>query len=233
MSKLLDEIRSRGYWEVVIQPHTFIEQRIANVSDLYPILQRCSVRLQIWDFPRLDRRIQPHVDTDWIGQELQWEHHLELWRFYQSGQFVHLAGIKSDWHDRSTLWPLANGWRPGAVLEIGDTVLRFTEIFELAARLAFTDASDDFMHVSVTLKGLKNRALQFDRPNGQPLATEYRATGEDYSYTVEQSRVEFITKPRTLAIQGVRELFERFNWAPSAYQLRGWQEQIRAVRHSA
>ena len=233
MSKLLDEIRSRGYWEVVIQPHTFIEQRIANVSDLYPILQRCSVRLQIWDFPRLDRRTQPHVGTDWIGQDLQWEHHLELWRFYQSGQFVHLAGIKSDWRDRSTLWPLANGWQPGAVLEIGDTVLRFTEIFELAARLAFTDAGDDFMHVSVTLKGLKNRALQFDRPNGQPLATEYRATGEDYSYTVEQSRVKFITKPRALAIQGARELFERFNWDPNAYQLRGWQEQLRVGGRSA
>ncbi len=233
MSKLLDEIRSRGYWEVVIQPHTFIEQRIADVSDLYPILQRCSVRLRGWDFPHLGPGRPLQEGTDWIGQELKWEDRLELWRFYQSGQFVHLAGIRDDWQDRSRYRPANDGWQPGANLGIGDTIFRFTEIFELVTRLAFTDASDDFMHVGVTLKGLKNRVLQFDRPNGQLLATEYRATGEDYSYTVDRNRIELIAKPRTLALQGARELFECFNWDPNAYQLRGWQEQLRVGRRSA
>lgn len=233
MSKLLDEIRSRGYWEVVIRPHTFIEQRIADTSALYPILQRCSVQLRGWSFPHLSYRTKPHVGTDWISQEFQWGDRMELWRFYQSGQFVHLAGMRNDWCDQSTLRPPANGWQPGTILGIGDTIFRFTEIFELVTRLAFTDASDSFMHVSVTIKGLKNRVLEFDRPNGEPLATEYRATDEDYSYTVDQSLIELVTKPRTLALQGARELFERFNWDPSAYQLRGWQEQLRAGRRSA
>ena len=82
MSELLDNLRSRGYWRVVIRPGTFIEQRVSNISALYPILQKISVQLRGWGFPHLDSRDQPHIDTDWIGQESEWERYLEVWRFY-------------------------------------------------------------------------------------------------------------------------------------------------------
>ena len=228
MSELLDKIRSRGYRQVVIRPHTFIEQRISDISALYPILERCSVQLRGWNFPHLHRRMQPHIDTDWIGKEFQWKHYLELWRFYQSGQFVHIAGIRSDWRDQSDLWPPANGWQPGAVLGIGDTVFGFTEIFEFAARLAFTDASDDFMHISVTLKGLKDRCLQDDDPGSGEGAMPYRATIIEYPYQVDVPRTELIARPSELAIAAAGELFKRFNWDPAPGVLHSLQEQLRA-----
>ena len=189
MSELLDKIRSRGYWQVVIRPHEFDEQRIADIFALYPILERCSVQLRGWNYPHLHRSVQFHIDTDWIGQEFQWEHYLELWRFYQSGQFIHIAGIRSDWRDQSDIWPPAtNGWLPGSVLGIGDTVFGFTEIFEFAARLAFTDASDDFMHISVTLKGLKDRRLQDDSPaSGEG---RYAVSGDDHGVSLPGGRAK-------------------------------------------
>ena len=80
---------------------------------------------------------QPHAGRyiDWIGQEFQWEeyHYLEMWRFYQSGQFIHHCWhTSSDWYDRNHYWPANDAWQLGAILGIGDTIFRFTEIFEFA-----------------------------------------------------------------------------------------------------
>ena len=179
-----------------------------------------------WNFPHLDHRTQPHRDIDWIGQEFQWEehHYLELWRFYQSGQFIHIAGISSDWYDQS---------RPRNFLEICDTIFRFTEIFEFAARLAFTAASDDFMHVGITLSDIKDRALRLEEPDGIWRDTPYQAKITEYPYSVNVPRTELIARPNELALEAAGELFKRFNWDPAPGALRGWQEQLQAVRHSA
>ena len=232
MSELLNKIRLRGHWQVVIRPHTFDEQRIPDLSDLYPILQRCSVQLRGWNFPHLDYRTPPHRDIDWIGQEFRGEehHYLELWRFYQSGQFIHIAGIRSDWYDQSHLRPPANGRIPGAILDIGDTVYRFTEIFEFAARLAFTEASDDFMHVGITISGLKGRVLKGEGPDGGWNATSCRAEITEYPYSVNVPRTELIARPNELALEAAGELFKRFNWDPAPGILRGWQEQLQQLR---
>ncbi len=223
MSELLDKIRSRGHWQVVIRPHTFDEQRIPDLSDLYPILQRCSVQLRGWNFPHLDYRTQPHRDIDWISQEFQWMeyHYLELWRFYRSGQFIHIAGISSDWYNQS---------HPKTFLEICDTIFRFTEIFEFAARLAFTAASDDFMHVSITLSGLKDRDLRLEEPDGIWRDTPYQAKITEYPYSVNVPRAELIARPNELALAAAGELFKRFNWDPPPGVLRGWQERLQQIR---
>src|SRR3989337_3033873 len=102
---LLEKIKSRGYWRVVIRPGRFVEKRIRDITVLYPIIQKTTVELRGWDFPHVDPHINPHIDVDWVGQESEWEEFLEIWRFYRSGQFVDLAGIPEDWRDQSKLWP--------------------------------------------------------------------------------------------------------------------------------
>jgi hypothetical protein len=104
MSGLADEIRSRGHWQIIIRPEAFDAARISDVSALYPIVQQTSVQLRGWDFPHVDRREQPTIDLDWVGQDTRWNHHFEIWRLYQSGQFIDLCGFKDDWRDQSHLW---------------------------------------------------------------------------------------------------------------------------------
>lgn len=148
MTDLLSKIRSRGHWRVVIRPGTFKKDRVGEISSLFPLVERSSVSIRGWDFPHIDRRKQPHIDVDWVGQELNWEHHLELWRLYQSGQFVHMGGIWEDWRDQSALWPPDRTRKVGSRLEVLDTVFRFIEIFEFAARLCQTDAGDERVGIS-------------------------------------------------------------------------------------
>jgi len=229
MSSLLDKIRSRGYWRVVIRPQTFVEKRISQITELYPIIQNTSVQLRGWDFPHLDEpHTQTHIDIDWIGQESEWENLLEIWRFYQSGQFIDIAGMQEDWYDQRRSIPAIFGkWEPGLILGIGNTLFRFTEIFEFAARLAMTQAGDDTMHIEITVSNLAGRKLRVDSPNRMPTHHDYTASIKELPYEVELSRTELIAAPRELALKPAIELFRRFGWEPNQDILRDQQKELR------
>ena len=92
MSELLGKIRYRGYWRVNIRPYSFVGKRITDHSELLHILQKTSVEFKGWGFPHIDGWRKPDEGPDWIGQEISWDCIRELWRFYQSGQFIHYFG---------------------------------------------------------------------------------------------------------------------------------------------
>ena len=146
MSALLEKIRSRGYWKVVVRPTTFVEKRVLDKKALDHILRTTSVSLGGWSFPHVDDFIELDSGTDWIGQKKTHE----LWRFYQSGQFVYYFGMAEDWRDDITgQSPLPNNGHRRVDLDIKDVVAQFTEVFEFAARLSFTDAGDSGTRVEV------------------------------------------------------------------------------------
>jgi len=226
MSGLTDEIQSRGHWQVVIRPEVFDASRVPDVSALCPIVQQASVQLGGWDFPHIDRREQPIIDLDWAGQETRWNHYLEIWRLYQSGQFVHLSGFKDDWRDQSHIWPPDQNWVSGQRLGIGTTIFRFTEIFEFAARISMTAAGDESMHIEVTLRRLAGRVLWVDAPNRMPLAQPAKATIDEFPYLLDLPRTELAANARDLAVRGAVELFKRFGWDRSVEAVKGWQSEF-------
>jgi len=186
------------------------------------------VNLRGWDFPHLDPHIQTHVDMDWIGQESDWEHFLEIWRFYQSGQFIDIAGMDEDWYDQRHSIPAAlSDWRPGLILGIGNTLFRFTEIFEFTARLAMTQAGDDIMRIEITVSNLEGRKLWVDSHSRMPLHRNYIASIREFPYQIELSRTELIAAPKELALKPTTELFRRFSWDPNQDVLRDQQKELR------
>lgn len=225
MSTLLDKIRSRGHWDVVIRPGSFNPVRVPDISSLYAIVQNASVDLRGWDFPHIDVHSQVHVDVDWVGQESEWDAFLEVWRLYQSGQFVDVSGIWHDWHDQSTLTRAPEGWRPGTLLPVLDTLFRFTEIFEFAARLALTAAGDNLITIEVSVAGLKGRSLWMDSLK-RPMFRQYATSLEALPYRVELRRAELIAQPRELALVPAIELFRRFGWQVTLDRLREFQAEI-------
>jgi hypothetical protein len=228
MSELLEKIRSRGYWKVAIHPATFVEKRVSDIAALYPILEKTSVQLRRWGFPHLDtwQQRQPQFGVDWIGQEILWHQFLEIWRFYQSGQFVAYLGMDEDWRDQSGLWRAPEGWEPGAFLSVLDAMFHFTEIFEFAARLSRTQAGDQQMHLEIVVSGLKHRALWFDPSKIMPSGVEMKATIEELPYKVDLPQLQLFTEPRELALKPARELFQHFGWEPSLDLLRDIQDEL-------
>jgi hypothetical protein len=227
LSALLEKIRSKGHWEVVIRPNKFNKLKLPDISALYPLLQKISVQLRGWDFPHLDWKTPPHIDIDWIGQECDYEDILEIWRFYQSSQFVHISGIRYDWIDPQLLphWKFNNP--PLPVLGIGDTLFRLTEIFEFASRLALTEAGDEQMHLQIVLKGLRGRSLWIDGKNRMPFVQPHTSEIDKFPYSIQVSKTKLIAEPRDLAIEAAIELFRRFGWNPTPEQLRGQQSELK------
>jgi len=206
---VLDKIRTRGYWRVVIRPTTFEENHIPNYADLFPIVERKSVRLRGWDYPHVDYQSPPLRGTNWVGQEYECQDEIEFWRFYMSGQFIHFFAIDGEWRDHSTVWPAQAGWKPGCCMYYIQTNYSFLEIFEFASRLALSPAGTAFMHVDIDLKRLQGRRL-VSTDSTVPLRGVYVTEMSDWNHRWEGSQTELIARPRELAAVAAQALFARF-----------------------
>jgi hypothetical protein len=226
MTSTLETIKTRGFWQVTIKPDEFIETRVEDISELYPILVKAAVSLRGWDFPHLDKRDDYHVDVDWIGEDSEWEHHLSSWRFYQSGLFIHVSSIPIDWRDRSHWWPPEEGWKPGQLLGVGDALYRFSEVMEFAARLSLSNAGGESMYIEIVLHGLEGRILYMDDRRRWGLFRPYQASITDFPYSLRVERSELIGNTQELALMGARELFKRFRWNPELETLRSFQSDL-------
>ena len=226
MSELLEKIRSRGYWKVIIRPATFTEKRIAHQSDLLPILEKNLVALKGWNFPHIDNSREPGKGSDWISQEISWGPIVEFWRFYQSGQFVHYYGLPEDWSELpNTRMPSNDGVRR-VLLEVKDVLLRFTEIFEFAARLAYSEAGDDGIHLDITVDNIEEHYLNLPRLTPDKATWIPHAAKREIEYTVNLSKLELVTKTRELALKPALDFFRCFNWNPGIDYLRDYQDEL-------
>jgi len=206
---ILDKIRTRGYWRVVIRPTTFEEKHIPHYSDLFSIVEKNSVRLRGWDYPHIDYQSAPLRGGDWVGQEFDCQDEIEVWRFYTSGQFVHFFTIWGDWRDHSTHWPDEPGWKPGRFIYYVPTVYSFVEIFEFAARLALSPAGAASMSVEIQLHGLQGRQL-VETDSAFRFSQDYYTQMPEWNHRWEGSQTDLIARPRELAAEAARDLFARF-----------------------
>jgi hypothetical protein len=225
MSELVDKVRSRGFWDVVVCPAVYETERVAY-ADLDDLLLSAVVSMRGWPVPYLDNReALIHGDT-WIGQDIDASlvGHYEAWRFYTSGQFNHLRAVDADWRREAELMPTPTP--PGKVIEVWEILFYLTEVFELAARLALSPAGDNEMTLRVGLHGLAGRGLIVGQPNRAEFFEPYK-TGED---SLERNltilRKDLVAEPRGLAVDMASEFFARFGWQPPRKQLLEHQREL-------
>ncbi len=230
MSDLLEKIRSRGHWKVIVRPTQFVENRVEDFSKLEHILEKSSVRLSRWGFPHISDKSMLHRGADWTGQELEWERYLEIWRFYQSGQFVYYGGLVTDWSDET------NGLHRKGVdetkkLSVRDVIFRYTEVFELAARLSLTKAGGDGTHIEVTLDNLGSRRLWLDPSShwGSSVIQKFSLSINEWTYKDNFNSAALFANTKELALKPAIELFRRFGWNPPLEILRDMQSQLARV----
>ncbi len=222
---ILSKLCSRGYWRVVIRPTTFQEKRIARFDDLLPIIDRNSVQLRGWDYPHVDHSRPPLRGADWVGQEYDCEDQIEVWRFYQSGLFLHYLAIAGDWRDLSTFRPAVPGWAPLRDIDYLDTIYELMEIFEFASRLALSPAGASPMHVEIDLEHLENRRI-ITTSRDIVLRGEYRTQMPRWNHPWEGSQTDLIARPRELAALAAQDFFARFGLNVTLASLSELQKRI-------
>ncbi len=223
---LLEQIRSRGHWDIHIRPVTFEQERLP-LTELYPLLIRASLNYRGWEFPYITPQ-KPEYGNDWIGLENQKENGLQAWRFFQSGQFAAAVGFLDDWEEKTT-YNVRKDWVPGVGLAILDVVFRLTEIYGLASRLATSDVYRDERSIVVeaTLCQVQGRMLYDHGMWGKPPVSGYHTAAENIPYTGTLAKEDVIGRPRELAVEAAQFFFKRFGgYNPSTQLLATIQSEL-------
>lgn len=227
---LAEQIRMRGHWHVVLRPVSY-EEALLPYGDLWSIMQSTSVQLRGWDVPHINTRQPPSYNNNWIETATDWDYHRETWRFYQSGQFVHLSALRADWQELSRWSPPRSGWEPGQSLDVTDTLWTLGEYFTLASRLVLALPKTPSLVVRLKLRGLQNRVLTVDDPRRAPFAVpRTTATTEYDTGAQEYGSDELVATHKELAVVTAQQLFARFGWNPEPAMLRENLDELWALR---
>ncbi len=227
-TKVLDKIRERGYWSIVIRPATFDDSRIPY-ADLFSIIERKSVRYRGWDYPCVYQGRQQR-GSDWIGIEYEGDLSIEAWRFHTSGLFIHHFAMFGEWRDESKhFWrPEPNEtWEPYQFIYYMNTIYSFVEIFEFASRLALSPAGGPQMRVDITINNIQGRKLVSENPGQQiRFSDNYRVEIPEWTYGRDLSQNELIAMPRELAADATKDFLARFGANVSFDTLRELQGKL-------
>jgi hypothetical protein len=210
-------VKEVPHWRFSIRPGWYDEGRFPSASDNWRLIEQLSVGWRGWDFPHVDRDpLNRQVGTSWIAAWIDWQVHLEYWRFYESGQFAWLGGF---WEDRMNLDGQAiltntpgcpDGFVPSGLLDVGGVIYHLTELFEFASRLALRGVLDDAGSVEISLEGIRDRVLvrsgtfnhmRFHRSASDRLETRVSAKGLSVPPAAHRAALD-------VAVW----LFERFGW---------------------
>ena len=210
---LVDKIKSKGYWRVEIRPTVFDKRRIPTFSEVGKLVQSCKVQWAGWDYPHWNTDTVQNM-SDWVESSEDWGQYIEYWRFYRSGQFIHLFALHEDHMDIEKSLPVTYPPRPKRAGYVGFVSATFTvtEILEFAARMANKDILRPSVFISIGLHNMK--AHQLATFGGKRLLPDnyVYATNDPIVIEKEIPQQELISKPDEFALDFIVEIFERFNW---------------------
>lgn len=228
--QLLERIKGRGYWQVIIRPSAFVPERVPRVQDCLQLVQTKLVRLRGWDFPHIE--LNAGFGNDYVESATDWMHMKEFWRFFQSGQFVFVGAFYEDWVQESDWFKMGAGvqLKPGVALDILDALYKLTEIYEFAARLAQSGLFDDTVVMRVALNKLQDRQLIFWPGSGRRLSVPYTCRAPDLAQERTFAASDLLGKAREYSLHHFLWVMERFGFAAPEAVFRKDQDAFLAGR---
>ncbi len=201
-----------------------------DLGELAAVVPDHAVSLRGWDFPHIDSQSLVARGLDWVGQDSEWEHHLDSWRLYKSGLFLAMTAIPDDWRDRSSVWPPHENWKAGTRLGVGDAVFSLTEFLEMASRLAMSAVGDEQMRITVSLHGARGRLLRIESPTRGDLLEPYESHVDEIPLEWRGDRTKLIGATWDLAAKQAYRLFQVFGWDAQPGVLEDFQRELRERR---
>lgn len=216
------------HWRVNIRQRVFEGPKLASLDQCIEAVRATRVSLRGWDYPHLSQRQQQiELGETWIASWVDFNGHIEYWRFYQSGQFIHLFSVQeaqlAPW--RAELQRAASfhalgpeDWDsvPG-YFSLLSFLYHVTEVFEFAARLAQRGIYTGEIEVSIELKGIKGFVLTPDLDRAW--SGTRRASQDKLGHTWVMPSSELVAKSPEASLQAVVWFFERFGWLQPATEV--------------
>lgn len=210
----LDDIRKLGYWKINFYPADVNTALIPKVGDIKEIVRSAAIEFRGWDYPHFPTETRDHQDLYVAGDKFEgwinWEQYREVWRMYQSGQFIHLFGLREDRLGEDSPYKQI---KPGSVLEVIGTIYTITEIFSFLRNLVQAGIYKDKIIVELGLYNTENRSLHISDFRRAPLFGDYRCRIKDIVLPVNTYSAQDIQENYLdLALDQIVNLFQQFNW---------------------
>lgn len=227
------------HWRVNFRPSEYKENLIPSLSKCFEIIERTKLSLRGWDYPHLSRRdTERGQGNNWVSSWSDFMGHYEYWRFYQSGQFIHLFSVreatereykqklKSDMQSHRIFTDGEIDWEavPG-FFSITNFIYNITEIFEFAARLCQSQIYTGTLTIQVDIKRIKGFVLT--APWERAWHSYYAASQDNLSKSQEVDSEQLVAASKDISLSTIIWFFERFGWmSPSKDVIRQDQENL-------
>jgi hypothetical protein len=211
-----------------MRPLPFDAERL-RYEDLENVIEQATVRMRGWPVPYIDHREQWLRGNDWIGQDIDalMVSHLEAWRLFTSGQFVHFRAITADWGEANRIAPQRQAEK---IIPVWEILYYLTEVAELAARLTLKVRTPNSMLVRAKLSGMADRGLVVGQRSRAEFTRPYIQAQDVVQAEVNIPADELVAEPRDVALGLSHDLLLRFGWKPSIEQLRSHQQELIDLR---
>lgn len=234
---ILEQIRRDPYFSLRLIPAS--DREMLSAETAKKLVHDSKVSLRGWDFPHVDLR-RVHMGDRYLYTTVEFGRHLELWRFYLSGQFVYLGN----------LWDAMDEFQPRLRQELDRDIFEataeekasvrgltsfigliysVTEFYLLAARLSQALGLQT-IQIENRLHGVEGWALAAGDQNliwHSFFQCKIAEVNLDRTLDVQ----ELVANPMTPAVSSIKRLFEAFNWLDASPQMiRQWQEKLMSGR---
>lgn len=208
---LLEKIKSVGFVRVVIRP-TVIPESLTVVS-ARELVEKASVSLRGWDYPHIASRNDEHGGTehhaDYVQDWCDWYHHVEFWRMYKSGQFLHYKALREDLSKEGNV-------PKEPVLAVGSFIYTVTEVTEFAHRLRAAGLYKEGATIQIGIGNSGGRRLWVEDPMRMDFISPMVTSSP--SIMVERSVRTMdllLGDPKGISVSMLAEFFDAFGWTPS------------------
>lgn len=219
---LLEKIKSVGFLRVVIRPAVIPES--LTVTTAREIVKNASVSLRGWDFPHIAPRNDEHGGhekySEYAHEWCDWYNHVEFWRMYKSGQFLHYKSLREDLSKEGNV--------PNEpVLAVGSFIYSITEVTEFAHRLRAAGLYKEGATIQISLGNSRGRRLWVEDPMRMdffsPMVTNSENISVDRSLLTKEL---LLGDPKDISHSVLVEFFEAFGWKPSSDLISSTQTEL-------
>ena len=213
IEELKGKLESIGSVKVIFEPNVYSENLIQK-KELQSILEKSKVSFRGWSFPHipLDNKEDGKKPYFIAGNGIEfydcWSGIMEIFRFYQSGQFLAKFALNED-----TIGKINNKEiKAGEYLDFLSLIYRTTEISVFIKNL-IENTDIEGGTLTLELNNVKGRKLDaIFSYNILPFYTEYISGMNKITVSRKFDREKILTNPLQISRELIGDIFTDFNW---------------------
>lgn len=217
---VLKKAKTKGYWKLIVEPTVKIDNFFSHPVDAKEYVNDKKVSLRGWDYPHYPTKRDNfegwEVQSDRTNVFIDWNHFVEVWTFFQSGQFAHILGLREDWLCDSDWFSddhLFKKVKSQTVVDFVWSTLTLTEMLLFVKNLSEDKRYTGKIHVEISLHNVMDRRLFTFDPSRIPIFQSRTSSSVNISllnkdFETSEINSNYLQIARDCAVC----LFKYFDW---------------------